>query len=92
VSGHLSDAEFGRRVRALLLGDEASERERVVSASLYIKVAACMVADPDAPPSVVAARVRGRRQDVLRVRKEILEASTRFPSPGNRVSDAEAGE
>jgi hypothetical protein len=48
-------------------------------AELVAEVAAASASDPSASASVLARRVRGRKQDVLRAVRLLNAAATRFP-------------
>jgi len=87
VSDRLADADLRRLADLIVAGLRASGRQRRDRARLMADVAAFVIANPAASANAVAARVRGRRQDVLRCLRELEAARTRFPSRGNHTDE-----
>lgn len=59
---------------------------------LVARVAGFLLVNPDTPPSLVAAQVVGRKQDVLRAVRDIRNAAQTFLEARNQVSDTSSRE
>jgi hypothetical protein len=85
-------AELGKRVLALV-ADGAGHAQfggkyQGLPPTTIIEIAAILLANPTISANAVAAQVPGRRQEVLRVVREIRQRADLVPVPGNRISAA----
>ena len=79
--GHLTDGALLDLVAERLGLSPKTER---CDRDLVVAVARQLIADPSATANAVVAQVEGRRQDVLRVVRELREPGGLVPGPRNQ--------